>query len=73
MTSGTIVTPFNPALSGEWVNMMLLLLEAGIKNDMVQEGDLCPDNPDHNVNILFLEFVTVHAIGIPACPEDSDA
>ena len=36
--------------------------------------DLCsPYNSDHDVDILFLEFVAVDAIGIPGCPEDADA
>ena len=32
-----------------------------------------PDDPGHNVDILFLELVTVDTIGIPRCAEDADA
>lgn len=34
---------------------------------------LCPDHPHHNVDILFLERVTVHSIGTPYCTKDADA
>jgi len=31
------------------------------------------DNPCYDVDILFLELVAVHSIGIPRCTQDPDA
>ena len=39
----------------------------------MRRGLYGPDDADHSVDILFLEFVAVDSIGVPRCAEDTDA